>query len=101
MNRTLELPETVYTVLVRAAAGRGATPAEWIQEHLPKNGAKGNRHQAKDEQAAMFDHLLDTEFLAECAKEADPNITLESVREALAKIPGSMTADFIAERDQR
>ncbi len=47
------------------------------------------------------DELLDTEFLAACANEADPSISLEAVRAALAKIPGSMTADFIAERDER
>jgi hypothetical protein len=47
------------------------------------------------------DEILDTEYLAECAKEADPSITLESVHEALSKIPGSMTQDFLAERDER
>ena len=44
---------------------------------------------------------IDAEFHAQCAQEADPTITLEAVRQALAKIPGSMTADFIAERDER
>jgi hypothetical protein len=44
---------------------------------------------------------LDTEFHAACAAEADPSVTLEQVRAALAKIPGSMTEDFIAERDER
>jgi predicted DNA-binding antitoxin AbrB/MazE fold protein len=45
--------------------------------------------------------LLDTEFHAACAREADPSITLEAVRAALASIPGSLTEDFIAERDER
>ena len=44
---------------------------------------------------------LDTEFHASCALEADPSVSLEQVRAALAKIPRSMTADFIAERDER
>jgi len=44
---------------------------------------------------------LDVEFHAACALEADPSVSLEEVRAALAKIPGSMTADFIAERDDR
>jgi predicted DNA-binding antitoxin AbrB/MazE fold protein len=44
---------------------------------------------------------LDLEFHASCAKEADPIISLEAVRAALAKIPGSMTDDFITERDDR
>ncbi len=32
---------------------------------------------------------------------ADDAVTLEEVQQALAKIPGSLTADFIAERDER
>lgn len=43
---------------------------------------------------------LDTDCLALYAGEADNTITLEAVREALSKIPGSLTADFIAERDE-
>ncbi|MBI1918922.1 MAG: antitoxin family protein [Planctomycetes bacterium] len=44
---------------------------------------------------------LDTECLAAAAAEADDTVTLEEVRAALAKIPGSLTADFIAEREDR
>jgi predicted DNA-binding antitoxin AbrB/MazE fold protein len=44
---------------------------------------------------------LDTAYIEWCAREADDRITLEAVRQALAKIPGSLTADFIAERDDR
>jgi predicted DNA-binding antitoxin AbrB/MazE fold protein len=48
-----------------------------------------------------YEELLDTAFIAACAKEADPTVTLEEVREALAAIPGSMTHDFVTERDER
>lgn len=44
---------------------------------------------------------LDVEFLRMSQSEADDSIALESVRQALAKIPGSMTPDFMAERDDR
>jgi predicted DNA-binding antitoxin AbrB/MazE fold protein len=44
---------------------------------------------------------LDAECLRECAAEADERVSLESVRRALAKIPGSLTADFVQERDDR
>jgi len=44
---------------------------------------------------------LDGECLRLCAAEADERISLEAVREALSKIPGSLTADFIAEREER
>ncbi len=44
---------------------------------------------------------LDAECLAACALEADDSVGLEEVRAALAKIPGSLTEDFIAEREDR
>jgi hypothetical protein len=44
---------------------------------------------------------LDTECLRECAAEADERISLDSVRQALSKIPGSLTADFVQERADR
>ena len=47
-----------------------------------------------------IDELLDVEYLQACAREADHSITLETVREALSRIPGSLTADFVAERDE-
>ncbi len=43
---------------------------------------------------------LDNECLAACG-EADDAVSLEEVRAALAKIPGSLTEDFIAEREDR
>ena len=44
---------------------------------------------------------LDAECLAELGQEADDSVSLEEVRAALAKIPGSLTEDFIAEREDR
>jgi predicted DNA-binding antitoxin AbrB/MazE fold protein len=44
---------------------------------------------------------LDAECLAACAGEADEAVSLDEVRAALAKIPGSLTDDFIAEREER
>ena len=46
------------------------------------------------------DELEDKGFLEYCRKEGDPSITLEEVRQALAVIPGSMTAACSAERDE-
>ena len=47
------------------------------------------------------DEWLDTDCLLACAGRADDSISLESVREALSKIPGSLTVDFISEREER
>jgi hypothetical protein len=50
---------------------------------------------------AEDDSWLDVEYMTACGKEADPSVTLESVRQILAKIPGSLADDVIAERDER
>ncbi|HQQ74914.1 MAG TPA: hypothetical protein PK031_07150 [Pseudomonadales bacterium] len=50
------------------------------------------------------DDFLDTDLHRYCenrAKTKDPSITLESVRQELASIPGSMSDDIIAEREER
>ena len=44
---------------------------------------------------------IDAEYHAACAREADEGPSLEEVRAALAKIPGTLTEDFIAEREDR
>jgi predicted DNA-binding antitoxin AbrB/MazE fold protein len=44
---------------------------------------------------------LDAPFLRYLETQADDSVTLEQVRSALAKIPGSMAADFRSERDER
>ena len=43
----------------------------------------------------------DTAFLQYLEAQADDSITIEQVRSALAKIPGSMVDDFRKERDDR
>jgi predicted DNA-binding antitoxin AbrB/MazE fold protein len=45
--------------------------------------------------------LFDREFLAYCDTQADDSVSLEAVRQALAKIPGSLTDEIRAERDKR
>jgi predicted DNA-binding antitoxin AbrB/MazE fold protein len=43
---------------------------------------------------------LDTECMRLCDTEADETVNLDAVRQALSKISGSMTSDFIAERHE-
>ena len=43
----------------------------------------------------------DATFLRYLETQADDSVTLEQVRSALAKIPGSMVEDFRRERDER
>ncbi len=46
-------------------------------------------------------HLLDLEFLSSLEFEVLPEVTLEEVQAVLAKIPGSMSEAFTAEREER
>ncbi len=45
--------------------------------------------------------LVDEQFHKYCESEADDSVTLDEVRQALAKIPGSLSDDVRAERDER
>jgi len=51
--------------------------------------------------APSDEEWLDVDCLQLYAAEADESISIEAVREALSKIPGSLTTDFIAEREER
>lgn len=50
---------------------------------------------------AAEEALFDEEFLAYCETQVDDAVSLEDVRQALAKIPGSLADDIRAERDER
>ena len=43
---------------------------------------------------------LDVECLEFYAGEADDSVSLQDVRAAMSKIPGSLVDDFVAERDE-
>ena len=59
INKSLELPETIYKGLVRAASASGTTPATWIQERLPNNGVLEKAAAVTDEELAAADAALD------------------------------------------
>lgn len=53
-----------------------------------------------DQLAQEAGELLDREFLAYCEMQADDTVSLDTVRQALAKIPGTLSEDIRAERDE-
>ncbi len=59
MSKSLELPDGVYADLVLAANACGKTPAGWIQDRLPKNGAVGKTDWVSDDELAAADAALD------------------------------------------
>lgn len=77
--------KSLVTVLRSQAVAAGAAP--------PSGGSTGL--------PPRVERLLDTEFLAECEADTSPDVPLAEVRAGLASIPGDMTADFAAEREDR
>ncbi|HEV3118813.1 MAG TPA: hypothetical protein VGY58_17310 [Gemmataceae bacterium] len=95
MSRTLRLPDVVYAALEEVARASGKTPADWIAAHLPETSA------ANGITVPANDDWLDRDFLKTYAQEADDSVSLEAVRQAMAKIPGRLADDIRAERDER
>jgi hypothetical protein len=95
MSRTIELPDAVYKALENAARASGSTAADWIAAHLPEGNA------AKEASGPPKEDWLDRDFLKTYAHEADDSVSLESVRSAMAKIPGRLADEIRAERDER
>jgi hypothetical protein len=50
---------------------------------------------------SAVDRLFDADYHADCEADTLPEVPLADVRAGLASIPGDMTADFAAERDER
>ena len=50
---------------------------------------------------SAVDRLLDSDYHADCEADTSAEAPLADVRAGLASIPGDMTADFAAERDER
>jgi hypothetical protein len=94
MSRTVELPDAVYAALERAASADGTSAADWIAAHVPQSG------HAREEGTSSNQDWLDRDFLKTYEKEADDSVSLEEVRNAMAKIPGRLADDIRAERDE-
>lgn len=57
--------------------------------------------QITEKSPSALDDLIDWEYHAECEADPSPEVSLEEVRKITSKIPGSMAADVIADRDER
>lgn len=93
MSITITLPADIEQQILGKAA-ESKKPIEEITINLIVQGLQRQQTKKKDS-------FLDEEYMDACAKEADPSVTLESVRQILAKLPGSISDDIIAERDER
>lgn len=85
---TLTISDAVHRQLAARAAEQNTTVDELAARLLAA--------------AAPADEVpLDAEYHAECEADAGPVPTLAEVRAILAKLPGSLSADITADRDER
>jgi predicted DNA-binding antitoxin AbrB/MazE fold protein len=54
-----------------------------------------------DTKRSRGENWRDVEYMEKAAAQFQEDVSLEEVRRRLSKIPGSLTADFIAEREDR
>jgi hypothetical protein len=82
---TLTIPDDVYAQLATQAGELNTTVDELATRLLQTDTAV----------------RIDAEYHAECAADPGPVPTLAEVRAVTAKLPGSLAADLIADRDDR
>lgn len=98
MSATITIPADLQQQILLRAAASGQRLEEFALNAL---------RQAVEAPAPLSPNgvsdnsWLDVEYMNACANEADPSVTLEAVRQILAKLPGSLAADIIAERSER
>ncbi len=95
MSQKLRLLDSVYQALQQAAKASGITPEDWIAAQLPETDS------VREPRLTTEDDWIDRDFLRTYALEADDSVSLEAVRQAMAKIPGRLADDIRAERDER
>jgi hypothetical protein len=98
MSATITIPADLEQLMLREAAVSGQKFEEFAIKAL--------RALVEKPLVLPFNHTeahpwLDLEYMAACGKEADPSITLASVRQVLLKIPDSLADAVIAEREER
>jgi hypothetical protein len=99
MSATITIPSDLEQQMQGKAEASGQQLEEFALGALRK--AMEAPPPALSQNSVEDDTWLDVEYMTACAKEADPIVTLELVRQILAKIPGSLADDIIAERDER
>jgi hypothetical protein len=95
MSATITIPADLERQMLGKAQANGQQLEEFALDALRK--AVEAPSPALSPTGAEDDSWLDVEYMTVCGKEADPSITLESVRQILAKIPGSISDGIIVE----
>jgi len=70
-------------------------------EPLPLQDRQRVTVRISDAKCSRGEDWRDVAYMEKVAAEFQEDVSLEEVRRRLSKIPGSLTADFIAEREDR
>jgi hypothetical protein len=98
MSATITIPADLQQQILLRATANGQRLEEFALNAL-REAVKTPLPLAPN--GVSDDSWLDVEYMNACAREADPSVALEAVRQILAKLPGSLAADIIAERSER
>ena len=98
MELTIQLPAATERRLRERAKAEGVSIDQLASSMLESiSGIASSKNQTH----GINPDWIDYEYLAECEADKSPVVSMEEIRLQLSMIPGSMTADFIAERDER
>jgi hypothetical protein len=100
MTIQIELKAEEERAFLERARQSGRDPAQYAQQII-RDHIGGPPHDT-DRARTTVDELIDDELVAACAEPDGEDVpTIEQVREILAKVPGSLAEDIIADREDR
>jgi hypothetical protein len=100
MTIDVELKPDEERAFLERARLSGRDPARYAQQIIRDHLA--SLPPETDEAKPTLDDLIDHEFIAVCGQSNGEDVpSIEEVREILAKIPGSLAKDIIADREDR
>ena len=98
MQLTIQLPASTERRLRDRAKAEGVSIDQLASSMLE---SIADTVTSKKQTSGINPDWIDYEYLAECEADQSPVVSKEEIRMELSKIPGSMTADFIAERTDK
>jgi len=106
MTIHIELEPEEEQALLERARSSGRDPAQYLQElvrHHIQAAPREDIGAVGSTEGKGIDDLIDHEFVAECERELEGEDipTIEEVRRMLAKIPGSLAEEILADREDR
>jgi len=101
MTIRIDLPPEEEQAFIDRARLSGQDPVQLDRQIIRDCLASSPAVDARQAQHGL-EALIDRDFIADCARDPGERVpTIEEVRESLAKIPGSLAEEIIADREDR